>query len=99
MGFDVSSILQVVANPTVEQRRTEYKALEFLTHQQLFFVAYAQVGLRVIELSIYKVNRKQFILFIFYLLQSLCSHTTLKHRDMERSTTFRLGDEEMLVHA
>jgi hypothetical protein len=57
MGFDVLSILQVVANPTVEQRRTEYKALEFLTHQQLFFVAYAQVGLRVIELSMYKVHR------------------------------------------
>ncbi len=35
---------QVVTNPSMEQRRTEYKALEFLTHPQLFFVAYAQVG-------------------------------------------------------
>ncbi len=34
---------QVVTNPSVEQRRTEYKALEFLTHPQLFFVSYAQV--------------------------------------------------------
>ncbi|XP_046444687.1 endothelin-converting enzyme 2-like isoform X1 [Daphnia pulex] len=65
----VRQALKVVTNPSMEQRRTEYKALEFLTHPQLFFVAYAQ---------------------------SMCSHTTAKHRDMERSTTFRLGDEEML---
>ena len=34
---------QVVKNLSVEQKRTEYKALEFLSHPQLFFIAYAQV--------------------------------------------------------
>jgi endothelin-converting enzyme len=65
----VRQAFKVVKNPSIEQRRTEYKALEFLSHKQLFFLAYAQ---------------------------SMCANTTPKHRDMERSTTFRLGEEEML---
>ena len=28
-------------------------------------------------------------------MQAMCANTTPKHRDMERSTTFRLGEEEM----
>lgn len=65
----VRQAFKVVKSPTVEQQRTEYKALEFLSHKQLFFIAYAQ---------------------------AMCANTTPKHRDMERSTTFRLGEEEML---
>jgi len=65
----VRQTFKVVKNLSVEQRRTEYRALEFLSHQQLFFIAYAQ---------------------------STCANKTQKHRDMERSTTFHLGEEEML---
>jgi len=39
----VRQAFKVVKSPTVEQQRTEYKALEFLSHKQLFFIAYAQV--------------------------------------------------------
>ncbi len=42
-GAERSVSKQVVKNLSVEQRRTEYRALEFLSHQQLFFIAYAQV--------------------------------------------------------
>ena len=56
LDFGKIVVLQVVANPTVEQRRTEYKALEFLTHQQLFFVAYAQVWAIKLLITISSVN-------------------------------------------